>query len=132
MLYEVITDYKFVEEHLINMDDDEDTEVFIFDSKDCLVYHKDTSYFSNGDKRECLMETMVENVEFDSKTNTATYSYDIQKANWTLTSVTRLTQLEQMRRKLFNDILLVTAALILLVILAGNILAKRITRPIIV
>lgn len=123
-------DYKFVEEHLINMDDDEDTEVFIFDSKDCLVYHKDTSYFSDGDKRECLMETMVENVEFDSKTNTATYSYDIQKANWTLTSVTRLTQLEQMRRKLFNDILLVTAALILLVILAGNILAKRITKPI--
>ena len=122
--------YKFVEEHLLNIDNNEDTEVFIFDSNDCLVYHKDTSYYSDGDKRECLMDTMIDNVEFNSKTNIATYSYYIQKANWTLTSVTKLTQLQQMRRQLFRDIFIVTVALIFLVLIAGNILAKRITKPI--
>ena len=126
----VDVDYKFVEAHMLNMDNNEDTEVFIFDSNSCLVYYKDTSYFSDGDKKECLMETMAENVEFDKKTNVATYSYDIQTANWTLTSVTQLSRLEQMRKELFNDILIVTVALIFLVVLAGNMLSKRITNPI--
>ncbi len=126
----VDVDYNFVEAHMLNMDNNEDTEVFIFDSNNCLVYYKDTSYFSDGDKKECLMETMVENVEFDRKTNVATYSYRIQTANWTLTSVTQLSRLEQMRKELFNDILIVTVALIFLVVLAGNMLSKRITNPI--
>jgi len=123
-------DYKFVEDHLVNMDNNEDIEVFILDSNNCLVYHKDTSYFSDGEKRDCLVEFMLDNEEFDKGTNTATYRYTIDKANWTLTSVTKLTQLEKMRADLIRDILIVTVVLILLVIGAGSILAKRITKPI--
>ena len=122
-------DYRFVEEHLINIDGD-DTELFIFDSTDCLVYHKDTSYFHEGEKKECLMDFMVDNPEFDRATNTATYRYLIKNANWVLTSVTNLSQLETMRKGLIRDILLVSLGLILLVILASNIVSKRVTKPI--
>lgn len=122
-------DYRFVEEHLVNMDD-EDTEVFIFDSTDCLVYHKDTSYFNDGEKKECLMDFMVDNPEFDRATNTATYRYSISKADWVLTSVTQLSQLETMRSDLIRDISLVSLGLIILVILASNIVSRRITKPI--
>ncbi|MEX1375927.1 MAG: sensor histidine kinase [Eubacteriales bacterium] len=123
-------DYQFVENHLFRMDSSEDTDVFIFDSGNCLVYHKDTSYFSDGEKRECLVDETIDNKEFDSKTNTATYRYNIEKADWTLTSVTKLTQLENMKNDLIKDIVLVSLLLIVLVVLASNMLAGRITRPI--
>ena len=123
-------DYQFVEKHLFSMDSSEDTEVFIFDSGNCLVYYKDTSYFSDGEKRECLVDETIDNKEFDSQTNTATYRYNIEKADWTLTNVTRLTQLENMKRDLIKDIVLVSLLLIVLVVLASNMLAGRITRPI--
>ena len=123
-------DYRFVEEHLIKMENDEDTEVFIFDSGDCLVYHKDTSYFADGEKRDCLIHSMMEDVEFNKKTNTATFRYTIEKANWVLTSVTKLTHLEAMRRGLINDIIFVSLGVIVLVIFASNLFARRITSPI--
>jgi len=123
-------DYRFVEEHLLKMESNEDVEVFIFDCEDCLVYHEDTSYFLDGEKQECLVHSMMDNAEFNKDTNTATYKYTIEKANWVLTSVTTLTQLDTMRRNLIRDILFVSLGLILLVVLASNLLARRITLPI--
>ncbi len=123
-------DYQFVEQHLFNVDNDKNTEIYIFDSNECLVYYKDTSYFSDSEKKDCLINDMINNEEFDKKTNTATYRYNISNADWTLTSVTILSQLEIMRKKLISDIILVSLGVILLIILLSTIVSKRITNPI--
>lgn len=123
-------DYRFVQEHLLNMQLQENSEVFIMSSCDELVYHKDTSYFTNTEKIEELMLCMLADENYDRAANTLTKKYEIQNAEWTLVIMTELSNLVVLRQTLVLAVAVLIVVIGALVLVVSNIFARRITKPI--
>ena len=123
-------DYRFVQEHLLSMELKEHSEVFIMSSCDELVYHKDTSYFTNTAKIEELQLCMLADENYDRAANTLTKKYEIENAQWTLVIMTRLANLVTLRQTLMLAVAVLIVVIGALVLAVSNIFARRITKPI--
>lgn len=123
-------DYRFVQEHLLSMELKEHSEVFIMSSCDELVYHKDTSYFTNTEKIEELQLCALADENYERATNTLTKKYEIENAQWTLVIMTRLTNLVTLRQTLMLAVAVLIVVIGALMLAVSNIFARRITKPI--
>jgi two-component system sensor histidine kinase YesM len=123
-------DYQFVNDHIIDMDIKQSSNIFIMDCDNRLVYHKDTSYFTDFEKQAALLTAITSNEAYDKKTNLLTTKYQIENANWVLVSTTPLSGLINLKRDIFIDLSLISISLLILVIIASNLFAKNITNPI--
>lgn len=123
-------DYKFVYDHLLNMQLKESSEVFIMNSCEELVYHKDTSYFTDQEKIKALNLCMLAEESYDKSANTLTYKYEIENTDWALVIVTELTNLVELRNSVVIAMVIITVAIGALVLLLSVIFSRRVTRPI--
>lgn len=122
--------YSVLEDYLKGLDLGSQGYAFILNQKDEVVYHEDPIYFENSDKRLELVEIGAMSPGYDAKTNQLYHEYELSNANWTLSGVASLDELQIIRRQLVETIILVGLVGIGILLLLGTLIAGRITEPI--
>lgn len=123
-------DYRFVNEHIIEMDAQQLSEIYILDSNHRLVYHKDTSYFTDLEKQATLLASLDNDEFYDKRNQQLRVEYRMTNADWILVSKTPLTGLRQLKREILLDLIVISLALIVLVLFISNRFSKKITKPV--
>ena len=106
-------EYSVIEDHLRSLDLGREGYVFLLNDKGEPVYHKDTSYFSNPDKKRQLLEIQSSGDGYDKAGNRLTYQTRIGNAGWTMIGVVSLDTLRMLEQQLFEAVLLTGGLLFL-------------------
>ncbi|MDR3924796.1 MAG: sensor histidine kinase, partial [Dorea sp.] len=123
-------EYSVIEDHLRSLDLGREGYVFLLNDKGEPVYHKDTSYFSNPDKKRQLLEIQSSGDGYDKAGNRLTYQTRIGNAGWTMIGVVSLDTLRMLEQQLFEAVLLTGGLLFFMVLLFGTLFARRLSNPI--
>lgn len=122
-------DYRVIEDHLHDLDLGTKGYVFILNDKGELVYHKDTSFFTDPDKQARLLELLAAGDRYDKKANLLTYQTQIENTGWTMVGVVSLDTLKMLERQLFEAVLLTGGLLFLALFLLGFLFTRRLSTP---
>lgn len=122
--YDVIADY------LSDLDLGVAGYAYILNEQEQIVYHDDTSYFEDENKRVSLIKMARMSDGYDKQMNKLFHQYSFTNADWTLYGVASLDGLDSIRRQLIETIVLVGILGIVLLFVIGTYIASRITNPI--
>ncbi|MEK8130036.1 sensor histidine kinase [Paenibacillus filicis] len=122
--------YKGLEDYLNDLDLGSSGYVYIINSQNELVYHKDVSYFVDSAKKEQLIAMSRQSEGYNPKQNRLVYQMPLKGSDWTLVGVSSLDGLQQIRAQLLRSFIMVGAAVLLLILLASPWIAKSMTRPV--
>lgn len=122
--------YQGLEDYLHDLDLGSKGYVFIINSQNEIVYHKDVSYFVDSAKQSQLIQMSRLPEGYSSKENRLVYHVAIKGSDWTLVGVSSLDGLQQIRTQLLKSFFSVGAALLLLIFITSPWIAKGMTRPI--
>lgn len=122
-------EYSVIEDHLHSLDLGREGYVFLLNDKGEPVYHKDTSYFSDPDKKAHLLEIQRAGDGYDKSNNLLSYQTQIEKTGWTMVGVVSLDTLQMLERQLFESVLLTGGLLFLAVLLFGTLFTRRLSTP---
>jgi len=121
--------YLVLESYIDNLNLGDEGFLFILNDANEVVYHKDTSYFTDPDKQAALVE-MVAMDGYDKDMDMLTHPYHLQNADWTLVGVSSLDGLQVIRRQMVEILVFVGLILLVIVIGSGIFIAGKITNPI--
>ena len=103
--------------------------VFLLNDKGEPVYHKDTSYFSDPEKKRQLLEILKAEDVYNKRQNQLTYRTNIENAGWTMVGVVSLDNLKMLEQQLFEALLLTGGLLFLAVLFIGILFTRRLAAP---
>lgn len=110
--------YQVVEDYLSNIDLGQSGFAFIINDNSEIVYHKDTIYFENPQKKEELLDIISKKSGYNSQNNTLTHAYRLKNADWTLVGIASQDSLLILKKQLLE--IFITVGIILLIIVAGS------------
>lgn len=122
--------YQGLEDYLNDLDLGSKGFVFIINSQNEIVYHKDVSYFVDSAKQHQLIQMSRQPQGYDSKADRLVYRDALKGSDWTLVGVSSLDGLQQIRAQLLKSFFSVGAGLLLLIFMTSPWIARGITRPI--
>lgn len=122
-------EYSVIEDHLRSLDLGREGYVFLLNDKGEPVYHKDTSYFSDPDKKARLLEIQSAGDGYDKSTNLLSYQTQIEKTGWTMVGVVSLDTLTMLERQLFESVILTGGLLFITALLIGILFTRRLSTP---
>lgn len=122
--------YQEIASLLKNLDLGSEGQAFILSKDDEVVYHQDTAYFESETRKKQLISIVQMGTGYDSSMNKLTHHYPLKNANWTLVGMASLDQLDTARRQIFETLIAIGIALLIIVLGSGVIIANSITRPI--
>ncbi len=122
--------YQVIEDYLVNMNLGSKGYAFIVNDEMNVVYHPDTSYFQDVQKRDVLEEIYEKMPGYDAEMGMLTHQYPIKESNWSLIGLSSLDELAVVRRQLVEILVLAGLLIGLIVIGAGWFMAERISKPI--
>lgn len=122
--------YQVIEDYLVNMNLGSKGYAFIVNDEMNVVYHPDTSYFQDAQKRDMLEEIYEKMPGYDAEMGMLTHQYPIKESNWSLIGLSSLDELAVVRRQLVEILVLAGLLIGLIVIGAGWFMAERISKPI--
>lgn len=122
--------YEFIEAYLSKLDLGEKGFAFIVTTDGDMVYHKDTSYFTDTKKVSELIRICEFGDGYKSEMDLVTFKTSVKNTNWILVGLSSLDSLKDIRRQLIETVIFV--GLILLVIAVGGnlFISRKITNPI--
>ena len=103
---------------------------YILNTNGDVVYHRDTAYFENTEKKQELLQMLAMSSEQLNREGMLTHQAHIQKADWLLVGVASLDALSRMQRDIVLAIWLLGFTLLVLSLAASSWLATRIARPV--
>lgn len=121
--------YSVIEDHLRRLDLGKEGYVFLLNDKGEPVYHKDTSYFSDPEKKRQLLEILKAEDVYNKRQNLLTYRTNIENAGWTMVGVVSLDNLKMLEQQLFEALLLTGGLLFLAVLFIGILFTRRLAAP---
>lgn len=121
--------YEVLESYFSDLDLGETGYVYILNQGGEVVYHEDTSYFTDEDKQKELRK-MAAMVGYDDEMDLLIHPYQLSNADWTLVGVSGLSGLDSVRRQIIETVLVVGLILLVIVLISGMFIAERITKPI--
>lgn len=122
--------YDVIEEPLRRLDLGTEGYVFLLNDKGEPVYHKDTSYFSDPDKKSRLAGILAAGDSYDQSQNLLTCQTSIENTGWTMVGVVSLDNLKLLKQQLFYAVLLTGGLLFAAVLLFGFLFTRRLAAPI--
>lgn len=121
--------YSVIEDHLRRLNLGKEGYVFLLNDKGEPVYHKDTSYFSDPEKKRQLLEILKAEDVYNKRQNQLTYRTNIENAGWTMVGVVSLDNLKMLEQQLFEALLLTGGLLFLAVLFIGILFTRRLAAP---
>ena len=121
--------YCVIEDQLRYLDMGSEGYVFLLNDKGEPVYHRDTSYFSDPDKRDKLLKIQAAGDSYDKEKNLLTYQTQIGNTGWTMVGVVSLDTLTMLKHQLFEAVLLTGGLLFFAVLLLGILFTRRLSTP---
>ena len=103
---------------------------YILNANGDVVYHRDTTYFENGAKKQELLQMLAMSGEQLNREGKLTHQARLQKADWLLVGVASLDALSRMQRDIVLAIWLLGFAILVLSIASSSWLSTRIARPV--
>ena len=122
-------DYQVIEDYLSNLNLGEKGFSFILNGQSEVVYHKNPSYFEDEQKQQELKRIVADQLGYDKKENTLTYTYHLKNADWQLVSVSSQDSLLAVKRQMIEIFVWVGLVLLALSVLSVWLFAQRVTAP---
>lgn len=128
----IVVDFKYsvIETYLNDLNLGSEGYVYLLNSHEGVVYHKDTSYFENLDKQADLVQMSQMEQGYDSEMNLLFHQSAIEGTDWQMYGVASLDGLNAIRRQLIETIILIGMISVIAMFLSGIWIAGRITNPI--
>jgi len=120
--------YNVIEEYLDHLPLGEEGFAFIMDENKQVVYHPDTSYFTNEDKKKSLNQLLAQKSGFIN--DKLIHQVSIEGTHWTLVGVSSLDRLNILKRQIIEVLIFVGIISLLLIIGGSYMIAGRMTKPI--
>lgn len=119
--------YRFIEDYISSLNLGRNGYAFILDSKDQLIYHPEESFFSDRKKRDELLNF----IEMPEEEKSILIKASIPHSDWTLIGISSLENIDVLKNRLIDTIVLVNVALILISLVIGLLLSRKLTKPIV-
>ena len=100
-------EYKVIAEYLMDLELGEKGYAYILNAKGNVVFHKDTRYFGNEDKKKELLYVCEFGQGYSKSTNTLVHKYTLENADWTLVGVSFLDEIKKLEEQLFRSIIII-------------------------
>lgn len=128
----IVVDFKYsvIETYLNDLNLGNEGYVYLLNSHEGVVYHKDTDYFENVDKQAELINMSQMEQGYDSEMNLLFHQSEIEGTDWQMYGVASLDGLNAIRRQLIETIVLIGIISVIAMFLSGTWIAGRITNPI--
>jgi two-component system sensor histidine kinase YesM len=123
-------DYQGIEKLMDNIDLGSEGYAYIVNSQNQIVYHPDTDYFIDENKKSELIEMSMMVDGYHQEMNKTSYSVDLEGTDWKLIGVSSLDGLAVFRRQLLETTILLLIVLLLVVLGSGYYFGGLITKPI--
>ena len=120
--------YNVIEEYLDHLPLGEEGFAFIMDEKKQVVYHPDTTYFTDENKKKNLNQLLAQKSGFVD--DQLIHQVSIEGTHWTLVGVSSLDRLNILKRQIIEVLIFVGIISLLLIISGSYIIAGRMTKPI--
>jgi len=128
----LVIDFKYsvIEDYLEDINLGIEGYAFILNSQYEVVYHKDTRYFEDEDRKKDLIEISAMTQGYDPGMNRLIYQYNLKNSDWTLVGLASLDGLSAIRQQLIETIFLVGLVGLGILVISATFIAGRITNPI--
>lgn len=102
---------------------------FIINQNKQLVYHPDTTYFSNKTKRQSLNNFVSMTKEEQTKESLLTYKYDLKDSDWTLIGVSSMDGLRSIKENLLRTVIMMGFLIFLGAFIISRGISNSLSRP---
>jgi len=128
----LLIDFKYdvIEKNLSGLDLGEDGFSFILNDRGEVVYHKDTAYFVDGDKRQQLVNLAQYPSAEMMGPNRVVHSYHMPNADWLLVGVASLDSTVRMQREMTKLMWLLGMIMLGCFLVSTVYFSRRVTDPI--
>jgi len=128
----IVVDFKYsvIETYLNDLNLGSEGYVYLLNSHEGVVYHKDTTYFEDTSKQSDLVHMSQMEQGYDSQMNLLFHQTGIEGTDWQMYGVASLDGLNAIRRQLIETIILIGMISVIAMFLSGIWIAGRITNPI--
>lgn len=121
--------YRFIEDYISSLNLGRDGYAFILDSEDQLIYHPEESFFFDRKKRDELLRFIE--IPEEEKEKSILIKASIPHSDWTLIGISSLENIDVLKNRLIGTIVLVNVVLILISVVIGILLSRKLTKPIV-
>jgi two-component system sensor histidine kinase YesM len=128
----LVIDFKYsvIEDYLKDINLGIEGYAFILNSQHEVVYHEDTTYFEDENRKKDLIEISAMTQGYDQGMNRLIYQYNLKNSDWTLVGLASLDGLSAIRQQLIETIFLVGLVGLGILVISATFIAGRITNPI--
>lgn len=128
----IVVDFRYgvIESYLNDLNLGDDGYVYLLNSSEGVVYHQDTTYFTDTDKQQALIKMSQMEAGYDAGMNLLFHQGEIEGTDWRMYGVASLDGLNAIRRQLIETIVLIGLISTLVMFVSGTLIAGRITNPI--
>ncbi|MCK8059087.1 MULTISPECIES: sensor histidine kinase [unclassified Fusibacter] len=123
-------DYNFIEDYLVSLPLGDTGYAFIVSANGQVVYHPDVSYFADAKKAQSLISICELGPGHQSEIGLITFKTEIGHSDWIMVGLSSLDNVAFLRRQLVESMILVGLIVMVLGMIGGALMAKRMTSPI--
>ena len=122
--------YNAIEKVLSNLNLGNEGFAFVINEKEEVVYHNDSLYFTDPDKKSELIHILEMQDKELSKENILTHSYQLKNADWLLVGVSVLDSVVKIQKDIILSLLIFESIFLLIAFGISAMFSASISRPI--
>ncbi len=122
-------EHSVIGECLEGVDLGRDGYVYMINTEEELIYHKNTDYYTDEDKKAELLETYQKGFNYDKRERRLVYNTRIENADWILIGVLSLDGIRMLEEQLYYMITFIGIFTFIVVLISGTFLASKIGTP---
>lgn len=121
--------YCFIGDYIEGLDLGSNGYIYMINDQEEIIYHKDTAYYVDEDKKKELIDTYNKGYSYDRELRQLIYSTRIENANWILVGVLSLDGIGMLEKQLFYVVVFLGVLIFIIMLISGTFLADRISKP---
>ncbi len=121
--------YCFIGDYIEGLNLGNNGYIYMINNQEEIIYHKDTAYYVDEDKKRELIDTYNKGYSYDRELRQLTYSTRIENANWILVGVLSLDGIGMLEKQLFYVVVFLGVFIFVIMLISGTFLADRILKP---